>query len=612
MTSQPPLIVLLTVNEHETHAVFDAFLPAGQAPQLCARGGVDYFELGQHGGNRVLMSISEMGAGGIGAAAQRAQDAINHWQPQALIAVGIAFGMDESKQKIGDVLVSSQLQEYELGRLNQDGSLTPRGDKPGAAHRLLNRVRSVNTIQQRLPGGWPKLRIGLLLSGQKLVDNLDYRNSLQALFSEAIGGEMEGSGLYASAGRSKVDWLVVKAICDWGHDKNQGKKEEWQQQAAANAARVVLEMLRAPGLYQEQEGSAQQVAHAAPLVTAAPPASAPNPPSPAPAPIPASTPAPCPSWALQRKGDHVLLPVPWGAPQWLPMPLDDNFPQVLCQADTPFPKVGGLQISSFVLKRDEVGLLAEMTLSRVLTQAFRYIRPGAFLMGSSADEADRQDNETQHWVSISQGFWLADTAFTQAWWQALMGNNPSHFNQANGGGPEHPVENVSWLDVQACVRKLAALLPACLPSLPTEAEWEYACRAGSQTAFSFGDNIHPGVVNYEGNHPYKNAAKGLYRQKTVPVKDLPANGWGLYQMHGNVWEWCADGYVENLGQGLVEDPGLAQALAPKLDEEGWRVLRGGSWRVYALNARAADRTGYWPDWLNDGIGWRVALRSRQP
>ena len=102
---------------------------------------------------------------------------------------------------------------------------------------------------------------------------------------------------------------------------------------------------------------------------------------------------------------------------------------------------------------------------------------------------------------------------------------------------ERPVEQVSWDDVQDFLRKLEALLPGCIAGLPTEAEWEYACRAGSDTPFSFGANITSAVVNYDGNYPYAGGEKGLYRHETVPVKSLPPNAWGLYEMHGNVWEW---------------------------------------------------------------------------
>lgn len=251
MSTQPnkPTIVLVTVNDNETHALLDAFVGVGSIPAQTTKGGVTYNDLGIHGGYQLVNTICEMGAGGVGASQQRTREAIEHWHPRAIIAVGIAFGLDETKQSIGDVLVATQIQDYDLGRLNKDGTLTPRGDKPSSADPLRNRLRLTDTMQTRLGNGWPKVRFGLVLSGQKLVDNLDYRESLKAIFTEAIGGEMEGTGVYVSASAAKVDWIVVKAICDWGHDKGQADKDAWQKLAAKNAAQVLKAALEVEGLY---------------------------------------------------------------------------------------------------------------------------------------------------------------------------------------------------------------------------------------------------------------------------------------------------------------------------------------------------------------------------
>ncbi|MER2603391.1 MAG: formylglycine-generating enzyme family protein, partial [Candidatus Competibacter phosphatis] len=189
----------------------------------------------------------------------------------------------------------------------------------------------------------------------------------------------------------------------------------------------------------------------------------------------------------------------------------------------------------------QFSVYAEFTISTAhgsATQRLRWIEPGSFLMGSPEDEPERSSDEgPRHWVTLSRGFWLADSACTQALWQAVMGSNPSAFKE----NAQRPVEQVSWNDVQGFLRRLEALLPGCRADLPTEAEWEYACRAGAETPFSFGEQITPEQVNYNGEHPYAGGKKGLYRQQTVPVKSLPPNAWGLYEMHGNVDEWCADG-----------------------------------------------------------------------
>jgi nucleoside phosphorylase len=163
--------------------------------------------------------------------------------------------MDETRQQIGDVLVSTQVQDYELGRLNNDGTITLRGDRPRASDAICNRLRQTHAIQARQQG-WPTVRFGLLLSGQKLVDNLSCRNSLKTLFPEAIGGEMEATGLYASATTAKVDWIVVKAICDWGHEKKEHDPDEAQKLAATNATRVLKSALDVGSIFADDHAVA--------------------------------------------------------------------------------------------------------------------------------------------------------------------------------------------------------------------------------------------------------------------------------------------------------------------------------------------------------------------
>ncbi|OHX35612.1 hypothetical protein BJL95_15415 [Methylomonas sp. LWB] len=240
----------------------------------------------------------------------------------------------------------------------------------------------------------------------------------------------------------------------------------------------------------------------------------------------------------------------------------------------------------------------------VVTQLFRWIESGTFLMGSPDDEPERYDNEgPQHPVTISQGFWLADTACSQALWFAVMGNNPSLFkNDLN-----NPVEQVSWLDVQAFLGKLQVLLPGCQADLPSEAEWEYACRAGTTTPFSFGANITTAQVNYDGNYPYASDEQGRYWQRTgtVPVRSLPANPWGLREMHGNVWEWCKDGRRDYSAKVQVDPLGPTSQDLPG-------AIRGGSWNNGARRTRSAFRGGARPDHSIKNLGFRLCLRSIRP
>jgi formylglycine-generating enzyme required for sulfatase activity len=260
------------------------------------------------------------------------------------------------------------------------------------------------------------------------------------------------------------------------------------------------------------------------------------------------------------------------------------------------------------------GVYADLTVTTrhgSATQRLRWIEPGSFLMGSPEGEPERYADEgPRHTVTLTHGFWLADSACTQALWRAVMESNPSRFT----GDERRPVEQVSWHDVQRFLRELEALLPGCEAALPTEAEWEYACRAGSDTPFSFGAQITPEQVNYDGNYPYagkagrqaeRGGAKGLYRATTVPVKSLPPNAWGLYEMHGNVWEWCADGMREYTAE-AARDP-----VGP-VGEGAGRVFRGGSWIVFAREARSAVRVAFLPGNSADLQGFRLCLGSIEP
>lgn len=231
-------------------------------------------------------------------------------------------------------------------------------------------------------------------------------------------------------------------------------------------------------------------------------------------------------------------------------------------------------------------------------QVFRWIRPGLFLMGSPAHEAERGSAERLHEVTLCRGYWLADTACTQAFWLAVWPVNPSHFQDR----PPNPVENVSWHDAQGFIAELNRRLPGAHARLPSEAEWEYACRAGTTTPYSFGDRITPEQVNYHGNYPCAGGAKGLYRQRTVPVGSLPPNSWGLHEMHGNVWEWCADWYEE-------------YPAVPQRDPRGaafgkMRVLRGGTWSDPARYARSANRSRIEPAYRPRSTGFRIILGAR--
>ncbi len=227
-------------------------------------------------------------------------------------------------------------------------------------------------------------------------------------------------------------------------------------------------------------------------------------------------------------------------------------------------------------------------------------------MGAAKNEKGQRPwlgKETQHQVSLSQGFWLADTPVTQAMWHTVMHTFPSGFK-----GDLHPVTQISWQDTHTFLRCLHRRISGLSARLPTEAEWEYACRAGSPTLFSIGTDISPAQVNYNGRYPYQAEQNkqgeevGIYRKQTVTVKKFPCNDWGLFEMHGNVWEWCQDYWQADLGPKSSVDP-----QGPKHGE--YRTVRGGSWASDACFVRSACRDRYPPRYCFGSVGMRLAINA---
>jgi len=214
---------------------------------------------------------------------------------------------------------------------------------------------------------------------------------------------------------------------------------------------------------------------------------------------------------------------------------------------------------------------------------FCYCPPGSFKMGSPPSEKGRGQDEDQVNVRLSKGFWMAQTECTQAQWVALMGGNPSGFK-----GDDLPVETVNWDDVHRFITKLndAKTLPAGWKvALPTEAQWEYACRAGTKTAFSFGESLNAKQANFDNT-----------LAKTSTVASYPANAWGLYDMHGNVWEWCEDFYGDKLVGG-TDPSGVPSGSG--------RVYRGGPWYDVGEYCRSAYRGRDAPDFRSNRLGFRL-------
>lgn len=277
---------------------------------------------------------------------------------------------------------------------------------------------------------------------------------------------------------------------------------------------------------------------------------------------------------------------------------------------------------------------------------FAYIPAGEFVMGSPEKEAGRRDDEKQHQVKLTKPFLLGVFEVTQGQWKAVMGggtamrggggssvggggsglgggstlgggsgmgggsssvggsrgsvaagNTPSFYS----GDDNLPVEEVSWLDATSFCQRLST--DGRRYRLPTEAEWEYACRAGSATPFSMGETISTDEANFNGKYPYGGGPKGVSREKTMPVGSFKANAWGLYDMHGNVWEWCADTFGD-YPAGAVTDPGAGTGDTDRLVSH---VMRGGSFGYLPENCRSAIRHGVEAKSTSSDVGFRVAV-----
>jgi len=244
---------------------------------------------------------------------------------------------------------------------------------------------------------------------------------------------------------------------------------------------------------------------------------------------------------------------------------------------------------------------------------FVRIEGGTFTMGSPNSEPQRGDYEgPQRQVTVS-AFYMGKNQVTQGEYEELMGSNPSNFRE-----PNLPVERVTWFDaVEYCNKRSQkdGLTPAYAISgtgssrsvtwnkgangyrLPTEAEWEYACRAGTTTPFSTGNNITTDQANYDGNYPYNNNSRGRWQEKTTKVGSYPANDWGLYDMHGNVFEWCWDWYGSYTSDAQTDPAGA--------ETGSYRVLRGGSWFDNGRYVRSANRNSSSPLLRSRSVGFRL-------
>ena len=263
------------------------------------------------------------------------------------------------------------------------------------------------------------------------------------------------------------------------------------------------------------------------------------------------------------------------------------------------------------------------TFTNTIGMKFVRIPEGSFVMGSPSSEPGRYSNETLHRVTLTKPFYMQTTEVTVGQWRLFIrdsgyrteaetsdgtfvwtGSDWKKQKDAHWDNPtfsqseDHPVTCVSWNDCREFLKWLNGKEGEGKYRLPTEAEWEYACRAGTTTPFNGGNCLSASEANYDGNHFYTGCSKGQYRQQTVSVASFPPNAWGLFDTHGNVWEWCSDWYGDYPGNAVTDPEGPGSGTI--------RVLRGGSWGSSAEDCRSSYREWNTPVGRFNVVGFRVA------
>ena len=254
---------------------------------------------------------------------------------------------------------------------------------------------------------------------------------------------------------------------------------------------------------------------------------------------------------------------------------------------------------------------APASLTNSIGMQLALIPAGKFTMGSPLTEAERLLEEVPHEVVITTPFYMGIHEVTQQQFQQIMGEKPRARFSGRSDESDLPMELVTWQEANQFCDKLSQMPEEQNAGrtyrLPTEAEWEYACRAGTTRAFSFGDSLSSRDANFNGNYPYGTAEKGPYARKTTKVGSYPANDFGLFDMHGNVSEWCADWYDANYYRDSpTEDPlGPPVGVMPTDFGNYYLVIRGGSWMDEARACRSAYRFRAMPENRYEVIGFRV-------
>ena len=561
----PENILIVTATKVETQAVLESFAP-GKTWERERVGPKFYYSLGMHGGIWVYLVQSEMGTATPGGSLLTVRRAIQHLGPRAVIMCGIAFGANKESQELGEILISRQLEYYEPQKEDLKQGPIFRGDRVTVSEPLLDRCRSAD-----IEWKGAKTYIGLVLSGEKLVNHPSFLRKLLKHAPEAVGGEMEGAGLYAAARDGSTEWILVKAICDWADGEKNSKA---QPLAARNAADFVLQVV---GLGDWNVDT--PAASSKPQQRQAPPS------------VSGKVRELCDIMADQSRS--VKDRVEAGKELW-------------SLGDPRF------RADAWFLPGDDL-------------LGFVEIPAGPFLMGSEAVVSGRLaiSESPQHPVDLPL-FYLGRFPVTNAQYQAFLKENGTWKPPEDGlvEAGNQPAVSVSWYEAMQYCRWLERQLhsgpdiPGFLVdllagrkgdgiwtvTLPSEAEWEKAARGMADARlFPWGPLPSPTLANQIESALRATSPVGCFEGGRSPF--------GVEDMSGNAWEWTRSNWGSNMDVPLYKYPyrpadGREDTRAAR---SVLRVLRGGSFLSGANELRCSHRTAELPDTRGEHIGFRLAV-----